>query len=146
MDSEIIFQEDYEGYDIIISLQDDIVKLYDKYNDHRANFKIEDVDKYIELCRELQDYQEYSEDDDEYYDVEEVYTDDYDDGFLLYGDWAKTWRFEYFIDAIQSADISKKYNLDDIAKLNKEELQKYNTSILGYILNSIKKQKELQQV
>lgn len=143
MDRGIIFQEYYEGYEISVSLYNDVVELYDTYNSHRAQFRIVDIEKYIRLCRELQDYQEYDDEEDEYYDPDEIYITDHDDGFLLHGDWVIPWRLEYCIDAIQGADISKEYNLDDIAKLNKEELKKYNTSMLGYILNSIKKQKKI---
>ncbi len=149
MSNEIVFQEDYEGHDIIISLFNGVVKLYDDYNSHHDEFKIEDVNKYIDLCKELQDYQEYDEESDEYYDPDEVYTNDHDDGFLLLGDWATPWRFEYYIDAIESSGVGRLYKVEELLNLNdkdlKDRLKDLNVSTLQYILKDIKKQKELQQ-
>ena len=145
MSNDIVFQKDYDGDEVTIYLHGDIVELHDRYNDHLIKFKIEDIDKYIALCYELQDYEEYDEDSDEYYEPHEIYTHDYDDGFLLSGNYAIPCRFEYYIEAMQEANIFGVYNLDNIAKLNKEELESYSTSRLGYILDKINKQKELKQ-
>ena len=145
MSNDIIFQKDYDEGEVTIYLDMDIITLHDACNDHLIKFRIEDIEKYIELCKELQDYEEYDEDNDEYYEPDEIYTSDYDDGFLLSGDYAIPCRFGYYIEAIQEANIFGVYNLDNISKLNKEELKSYSTSRLGYILDKINEQKELKQ-
>lgn len=145
MSNDVIFQKDYEGSEVTIRLYGDVVELHDTYNDHLIKFRTKDIDKYIALCYELRDYQEYDEEEDEYYDVDEIYTHDYDDGFLLSGNYAIPCRFEYYIEAIQEADIDNMYNIDTVAKLSRKELENYNVSTLEHILNKIKEQKELQQ-
>lgn len=144
MSNDIIFQKYYNRDEVTIYLDIDIITLHDTYNDHLIKFRIEDIEKYIELCKELQDHEEYDEEEDRYYEPDEIYTDDYDDGFLLSGNYAVPYRLEYYIEAIQETDISKVYNLDYIAKLNKEELENYSTPRLEYILDKINKQKRIK--